>query len=190
MPPSIYSLAPDITMHIGSFSKSLAPALRVGYAVGDWVILGRMAARKNDGGTGGLDQMVAAEYFSSHFDDHMARLNAALEAKRDTIVEALEAEFGTAVDIYKPKGGIFVWLKIDGVDVRDLVAPAARAGIVFNAGPDWACDRDASTSHMRLCFAMPSHETLREGVKALARVCYETTGIPLRSANVSREDTG
>lgn len=190
VPPSIYSLAPDVTVHIGSFSKSLAPALRVGYAVGDWAVLGRMAARKNDGGTGGLDQMIAAEYFTNHFDGHMARLNAALEKKRDTIVEALEREFGTAAEIYVPKGGIFVWLKIDGVDTRDLIAPAAKAGIVFNPGPDWACDREAAAAHMRLCFAMPSHETLREGVKELARVCYETTGIPLRSANVSRESAG
>lgn len=187
VPPSIYSLAPDVCFHLGSFSKSLASALRLGYAVGDWSILGRMAARKNDGGTGGLDQMIVAEYFSNHFDDHMARLNAALEAKRDTLVEALEREFGTAVEIYKPKGGIFVWLKIEGVDVRDLVAPAAKAGVVFNPGPEWACDREASVSHMRLCFALPSHETLREGVRELARVCHETTGIPLRSANVSRE---
>lgn len=186
VPPSIYSLAPDITIHIGSFSKSLAPALRLGYAVADWSILGRMAARKSDGGTGGLDQMVAAEFFANHFDDHMAALNSALEKKRDTIIEALEREFGTSVEIYKPKGGIFVWLKIDGVDVRTLMEPAAKAGIVFNAGPDWACDKEASTSHLRLCFAMPSHEILRDGVAELARVCFEETGIPPRSANISR----
>ncbi len=63
-PPALYSLDPAQVIHIGSFSKSLAPALRVGYAVAGWPILARMIACKADGGTGALDQMVIAEYFS------------------------------------------------------------------------------------------------------------------------------
>ncbi len=187
VPPAIYSLAPDVTVHIGSFSKTLGPALRVGYAVAEWPILGRIMARKADGGTGGLDQMIAAEYFTRHFDAHMSTLNHALHGKLDTIMEALEREFGTSTEIYKPKGGIFVWLKIEGVDVRALTAPAGEAGVVFNAGPDWACDGEAASSYMRLCFALPSHDTIRKGVAELARVCFEQTGIPPRRANVSRE---
>jgi len=72
----------------------------------------------------------------------------------------------------------------DSIDVRTLVKPAAERGIVFNPGPEWAVDPQASKSHLRLCFALPSLETIRAGVAAFARVCYEQTGMPQHSANI------
>jgi 2-aminoadipate transaminase len=186
-PPALYSLDPKQVIHIGSFSKSLAPALRVGYAVADWSVLGRMIACKADGGTGALDQMVIAEYFASHFDDHIARLAGVLGGKLDTMIEALEAEFGTAVEVTRPQGGIFLWLKLpDAVDVTTLVKPAAAAGLVFNPGPEWSCNPAGARSYLRLCFALPSKQEIREGVATLARVCFEQTGIPQQSANRRR----
>jgi 2-aminoadipate transaminase len=89
--------------------------------------------------------------------------------------------------MWRPKGGIFLWLKLpDAVDVRKLVKPAADAGINFNPGPEWVCNPEPAKSYMRLCFALPSKEEIRAGVAALAQVCYEQTGIPVRSANVER----
>jgi 2-aminoadipate transaminase len=183
-PPALYALDPAAVIHIGSFSKSLAPALRLGFVIGPWDVLGRMIAVRGDG-PGALEQMVVAEYFARHFDAHARRLTQGLKAKLDTMVEALEREFGTAAELQRPEGGIFLWLRLpEGVDVRKLVAPAAAAGIAFNPGPDWAADPDAAAPWMRLCFALPSHADIREGVAALARVCAEEIGIPARSANV------
>ena len=186
-PAAFYGLDPSRVVHIGSFSKSLAPALRLGYVVADWQVLSRLLACKTDGGTGALDQMITAEYFATHFDAHIGRLTQTLGAKMDTMIAALEEEFGTSVDITRPKGGIFVWLKLpDEVDVRQLVKPGLAAGIQFNPGPEWSCDPEAAKSHMRLCFALPSHQDIRDGVKALARVCFERFGVPAQSANVRR----
>ena len=186
-PPSLYSMDPKQVVHIGSFSKTLAPALRVGYAVSEWPVLSRMIACKTDSGTGALDQMIVAEYFSKYFDKHVGALTGVLKDKLDTMVEAVEREFGTTAEMWKPKGGIFLWLKLpDSVDVRKLVKPAADAGILFNPGPEWVCNPEPAKSYMRLCFALPSKEVIREGVAALAQVCYEQTGIPVRSANVQR----
>ncbi len=184
VPPSLYSLDPKAVIHIGSFSKSLAPALRVGYAVAAWPVLSRMIACKNDGGTAAIEQMVIAEYFSTHFEAHVEALSDTLRGKLDTMVEAVEREFGTAAELWIPKGGIFLWIKLpDAVDVRTLVKPAAAAGVAFNPGPEWACDAEASRSHLRLCFGLASKQEITEGVAALARVCFEQTGIPERSAN-------
>ena len=189
-PPAIYSLDPSAVVHIGSFSKTLAPALRVGYAIAEWPLLSRLITAKTDGGTGSLDQMVVAEYFSRHFDDHVGKLTQVLKAKRDVMIEAVEREFGTAAELWKPEGGIFLWFKLpDQVDVTKLMKPAADAGIAFNPGPEWACDPNTSKSHLRLCFALPSHEEIRAGVAAFAKVCYEQTGIPSRSANVRNAPT-
>jgi 2-aminoadipate transaminase len=186
-PPALYALDPSCVIHIGSFSKSLAPALRLGYLISKWELMSRLLPLKGDSGTGALDQMIVAEYFSTHYDDHMSRLNGVLHDKLHTMIEAVEKEFGSAAECWVPKGGIFLWIKLpDTVDVRALIKPAAAAGIVFNPGPEWAVSPDNSSHCLRLCFAMPSKATIREGVAELAKVCFETTGIPRRSGNVSR----
>ena len=103
------------------------------------------------------------------------------------MTEAVAREFGHAAECWAPKGGIFLWIKLPAeVDVRKLIKPAADAGIIFNAGPDWAVSAHNSSNCLRLCFAMPDKQTIRDGVAELARVCYEQTGIPLRSGNVPR----
>ena len=186
-PPALYALDPGCVIHLGSFSKSLAPALRLGYIVADWEIMRRLLPLKGDSGTGALDQMVVAEYFSKHFDSHMTHLNGVLHDKLNVMVEAVHREFGASAECWAPKGGIFLWIKLpEGIDNRKLLAPAAKAGIIFNEGPAWAVSAANSASHLRLCFAMPDKQTIRDGVAALAQVCYEETGIPVRSGNVQR----
>jgi 2-aminoadipate transaminase len=190
-PPALLALDRSHVLHIGSFSKTLSPALRLGYVIADPELLGRLVAMKRevDGGTGALDQMVAAEYFAHHFRPHVRALTATLREKLETMVETVNREFGTAVEMWRPQGGIFLWLKFpDAVDVRRLLAPAEKAGIAFNPGPDWAATGEAAKSFMRLCFAFPSKEAIRDGVAALARVSFEETGIPERSANIRRAE--
>jgi 2-aminoadipate transaminase len=186
-PPALYSLDPQHVIHIGSFSKTLAPALRLGYVMADWDFLSRIVAIKSagDSGTGALEQMVVAEYFSQHFQDHVDELSRTLKGKLDTMVEAVAREFGTAVEPWVPKGGIFLWLKLpDQVDTMKLVQPALKAGIAFNPGPEWAVDGAAAKSRLRLCFGLTTKEEIREGVAGFARVCYEETGIPEQSGNI------
>jgi len=186
-PPALYALDPGCVLHIGSFSKSLAPALRLGYLIAGWDIMRRLLPLKGDSGTGALDQMIVAEYFSRHFDSHVGHLNGVLHDKLTAMTEAVAREFGSSAECWVPKGGIFLWIRLPpGINVRNLVKPAADAGIAFNPGPDWAVSPDNSSNCLRLCFAMPSTQIIRDGVAELARVCYEQTGIPLRSGNVRR----
>ena len=186
-PPALYALDPGCVIHLGSFSKSLAPALRLGYVIAPPDIMSRLLPLKGDSGTGALDQMVVAEYFSQHFDSHMVHLNGVLREKLDTMIEAVAREFGSSAECWVPKGGIFLWIRLPPeVDVRKLVKPAADTGIVFNPGPEWAVSAGNSSNCLRLCFAMPGKETIKAGVAELARVCYEETGIPIRSGNVAR----
>lgn len=189
-PPALYGLDPEGVIHIGSFSKTLAPALRIGYVVAGWPVLSRLITAKTDGGTGAVEQMMVAEYFKTNFDSHVRKLAGVFESKLATMVEAVEREFGTAAEMWKPAGGIYLWIKLpDQVDVTKLMQPAAKAGVAFNPGPEWAVDGANAKSYLRLCFASPTHQQIREGVAAFAQVCYEQTGIPVRSANLSRTAT-
>jgi 2-aminoadipate transaminase len=188
-PPAIYAMSGnDSVIHIGSFSKSIAPALRVGYIVAGWSVLSRMLSLKTDAGSGALEQMVLAEYCAPHFSTHVPKLTRGLRAKLDTLMEALNEQFGTTAEFDDPKGGIFLWVKLpDNVDTLKLYQAALAAGVAINPGPEWSTDKAYAGSRLRLCFASPSHDEIREGVAVLAEVCRKEFGVPARSANVEKK---
>jgi 2-aminoadipate transaminase len=187
-PPAIYAMSTNQgVIHIGSFSKSIAPALRVGYIVAPWAMLSRMLALKTDAGSGALEQMVLAEYCAPHFASHVPKLTRGLRAKLDTLMEALNEQFGTSAEFDDPKGGIFLWVKLpDNVDTLKLYQAALAAGVAINPGPEWSTNKRYAGSRLRLCFASPSHDQIREGIAVLAEVCRKEFGVPARSANVEK----
>jgi 2-aminoadipate transaminase len=187
-PPAIYAMSEKgNVIHVGSFSKSIAPALRVGYIVAPWSAMSRMLALKTDAGSGALEQMVLAEYCAPHFATHVPKLTRGLRAKLDTLMEALNEQFGTSAEFEDPKGGIFLWVKLpDNVDTLKLYQAALAAGVAINPGPEWSTDKAYGGSRLRLCFASPSHEQIREGIAVLAEVCRKEFGVPERSSNVEK----
>jgi 2-aminoadipate transaminase len=190
-PPALYAMSQSGgVIHIGSFSKSIAPALRVGFIVAPWQMLSRMLALKADAGSGALEQMVLAEYCAPHFTSHVPKLTRGLRAKLDTLMEALNAQFGTSAEFDDPRGGIFLWVKLpDHVDTLKLYQAALAAGVAINPGPEWSTDKAYAGSRMRLCFANPSHDEIRAGVAVLADVCAKEFGVPARIANVEQRAT-
>ncbi len=186
-PPAIYGMSEcDNVIHVGSFSKSIAPALRVGYVVAPWRVLSRMLALKTDAGSGALEQMVLAEYCDAHFHAHVPELRSALRRKLDALMAALEESFGTSAEFEDPKGGIFLWVKLpEEVDTRKLFQAALADGVAINPGPEWSTDASYAASRMRLCFASPSVDEIRRGVAVLAEVCRREFGIPRHIANVA-----
>src|SRR5262252_4219070 len=191
-PPAIYAMAKNGgVIHIGSFSKSIAPALRVGFIVAPWEMMSRMLALKTDAGSGALEQMVLAEYCAPHFESHVPKLTRGLRAKLDTLMDALGEQFGTSAEFEEPSGGIFLWVKLpDHVDTLKLYQAALAAGVAINPGPEWSTNKPYSGCRLRLCFASPSHEQIREGVAVLADVCRKEFGVPTRSANVEKRAQG
>jgi 2-aminoadipate transaminase len=187
-PPALHALSRHGgVIHIGSFSKSIAPALRVGYIVADWSLLSRMLAIKTDAGSGALEQMVLGEFCPAYFDAHVPALTRGLRQKLETLMDALNEQFGTAAEFDDPKGGIFLWVKLpDEVDTLKLYQPALAAGVAINPGPEWSTDKSYGKSRTRLCFANASHEAIRAGIATLAEVCRREFGVPNRSANVER----
>ena len=187
-PPAIYAMSQSGgVIHIGSFSKSVAPALRVGYIVAKWDVLSRILSIKTDAGSGALEQMVLAEFCAAHFADHVPKLTKGLRVKLEVMMDALAEQFGTAAEFDDPKGGIFLWVKLpDNVDTMKLYQAALAAGIAINPGTEWSVNAAHSKSRLRLCFASPSVIDIREGIAALAEVCRREFGVPARIANVEK----
>jgi 2-aminoadipate transaminase len=185
-PPALYAMSKTANViHTGSFSKSIAPALRVGFVVAPWAALSRMLPLKTDAGSGALEQMVLAEYCTPHFETHVPALRRGLRAKLDTLMEALNEQFGTTAEFEEPKGGIFLWVKLpDHVDTLKLYQAALAAGVSINPGPEWSTDKAYAGCRLRLCFASPTHQQIREGIAALAEVCRKEFGVPTRIGNV------
>ncbi|MDP1674392.1 MAG: PLP-dependent aminotransferase family protein [Burkholderiales bacterium] len=179
-PPALYALS-DLgnVIYIGSFSKTVAPALRVGYIVAPWSVMSRMLAIKTDAGSGALEQMVLAEYCTANFTKHLPLLRKSLRAKLVTLMESLREHFGAAAEFDDPQGGIFLWVKLpEVVDTLKLFPLAQAAGVAINPGPEWSVNKARAQSRLRLCFASLSHEEINQGVAALAEVCRKEFGVP------------
>ena len=102
-------------------------------------------------------------------------------------VPALAEQFGTAAEFGDPAGGIYLWIKLpEQVDTVKLAQAALKAGVSINPGPEWSSNKAYAKNRMRLCFANPDPETIKEGVAVLAEVCRKEFGVPLRSANIDK----
>ena len=133
--------------------------------------------------------MVLAEFCAAAFRRRMCReLTRGLREKLETLMDALNEQFGTAAEFDDPKGGIFLWVKLpDVVDTQKLYQPALAAGVAINPGPEWSTDKALRQEPHCGC-ASPARRTRRsaQGVAALAEVCRREFGVPDRIANVQR----
>lgn len=187
-PPAVYALDDSArSVFLGTFSKSIAPALRVGYVVAPWSLLSRLLACKTDAGSGALEQMVLAEFCPAHFGPHVRKLNGMLKAKCDALTESLAEHFGTAAEFKHPPGGIFLWVRFpDSVDTTKLVQIANAQSVAVNPGVEWSIEGDAAGRAIRICYANPSADQIRRGVARLAEICNREFGVPTHIANVER----
>ena len=187
-PPAVHALdSGGRVVYCGSFSKSVAPALRVGYLVADWPVLSQILPLKTDAGSGALEQLVLGEYAAAQFDTHIADLRRALKAKCDAMVAALEEQFGAAAEFRVPAGGIVVWVNLPpAVDTSRLAEVARAEGVAIDPGAAWTADPATGRHSMRLCFAYPSLAAIGDGIARLAEICHRETGIPVHGANVRR----
>lgn len=187
-PPALHALDKDgRVIYIGSFSKSIAPALRVGYLSANWSIMSRILAQKSDAGSAALEQMILAEFCRTHFHSHVKQLNERLQIKANALCDAIAHHFGSAAKFTRPEGGIFLWVEFpEQINTLALVDAAQQAGIAYNPGPEWSTNPDSTQSSMRLCFANPPLAVLQAGIATLADVFARESGFPARDSDIAK----
>ena len=171
--PTMYSLAPDYVIHLGSFSKIFAPGFRLGWAIAHPEILDKIYVCKQslDLCPPIFDQYVAAEFLSSgRLDANLAKSIELYKGKRDLLLGLLEEYMPSNVSWTHPEGGLFLFLTMpEGFDAVKFYDKALAAGVAYVAGEFFHPDRSGKNT-MRLNFSFMSHERIAEGVKLLAHL--------------------
>ena len=171
--PTMYSLAPDHVIHLGSFSKIFAPGFRLGWAIANPEILDKIYVCKQslDLCPPIFDQYVAAEFLSSgRLDANLQKSIELYKGKRDLLLSLLEEYMPEGVRWTHPEGGLFLFLTMpDGFDAVKFYDKALAAGVAYVAGEFFHPDRSGKNT-MRLNFSFMSPERISEGISLLAEL--------------------
>lgn len=181
--PSMYSMAPERVIMVGTFSKTFVPGFRLGWIVAEREIIERVivAKQSSDLCTPVFNQMVAARYLSSGaYDVNLKKTCALYKRKKEVMVKSFEEFMPKGVTWTNPDGGLFLFLKLpEQFDTRELFDLAIKENVAFVIGEAFHSDGSGKNT-MRLNFSFASDEKIREGVRRLAaaiRKLYEKYGI-------------
>jgi 2-aminoadipate transaminase len=178
VPPSLFELAGGRgVIRLGSFSKILAPGLRLGWIIAPAEVIQRIVSCGLKGNEGGANpfvaHVVAAFCQEGWLEPHIAQLVARYRARRDALLAALEREMPEGVRWTRPAGGFFVWLTLpQPLEAEAVLAEARERGVVFVPGVRFFAEASegGGRRNLRLPFSVLSEAQMAEGVKILAEV--------------------
>ncbi|RMH01146.1 MAG: PLP-dependent aminotransferase family protein [Chloroflexi bacterium] len=164
--------------YVGSFSKILAPALRLGWIVAPTELVSRLTVAKEAGDleSSALTQRAVAAYLDEgHFPAHLARLRQVYNRRRVALLAAIERHFPAGAEWTYPQGGMFVWVKLPGdVDTRLLLETAVSSQqVAFIPGIAFAVPGYQANNCLRLTFSSCSVAQIEEGIARLGQVLKE-----------------
>jgi 2-aminoadipate transaminase len=172
--PSLWSLAPDVVVQAGTFSKIFCPGVRLGWAAGPADVIAQMAGAKQttDQCAGGLGQrMVEAYGRAGGFDRGIPQARALYASHWAAASAALGRHMPEGVRWSEPTGGFFTWLTLpEGVDAVDLRPAAIEAGVNYVPGPPFYAGDGDGRGELRLSFSHLGEADLDEAVRRLAGV--------------------
>jgi 2-aminoadipate transaminase len=175
--PTLYSLdAGEFVIYLGTFSKILSPGARVGWAAAPRPVLQKLQVAKagTDLCTTTFSQLFISTYFrTGRWPGYIAQIKELYRRRRDTLLDALAADFPADATWTHPAGGLFVWATLpDGLDTTDLLAKALSRNVAFVPGRAAYLDGRGGTS-MRLNFSGVGEHDLQEGVRRIGEVVAE-----------------
>jgi len=170
--PTLKSMDTEgLVVYCGSFSKILAPGLRVGFLCADKALTARIAVAKqtSDVHTPMLTQLLCYEFLRRYdIDALIEKMRATYAHRCDVMLRAIEQYFPKGVTYTRPGGGLFIWCDLGhGLDAAALAPQAAANKVVFVPGSAFMVDGERPTSTLRLNYSTMSDERIVEGIKRL-----------------------
>lgn len=160
------------TLYCGSFSKSLAPGLRVGWVCGATEVIRRLVLMKQaaDLHSPTINQIVTHRVARDHFDAHVATLRDTYKARRDRMLAALAREMPEGVTWTKPDGGMFIWLTLPPqIDAAQLLATSLQTErVAFVPGRAFFAD-GSNGNTLRLSFSCADERMIDDGMRRLGQ---------------------
>jgi 2-aminoadipate transaminase len=181
-PGSLRRYDTERTVHVGSFSKTVAPGLRLGWFTGPGAIAEVIANMRTDLGTSTLIQrMIASMMGDGYFDAHLERVAASYRGKRDLLLAALDEHCGDLVRCVEPPGGFFLWVTFDEPLAGNVERLAYEEGVAFLSGSYFDVRGGRVVPAFRLAFGELAEDDLFEGAVRLGRVMRRSVDEVVRS---------
>ena len=176
--PSIKSFDTEgIVVYAGSFSKILAPGIRVAYAVVPKEMAGAFTIAKqvSDVHTGVINQMIVSRWFDEYdVDTHIVKIREIYRHKLNLMCDCLDKYCNGFITYIRPQGGLFIWAKLpDNVDMVDYVNRLIEQKVAVVPGTAFMIDDTKPCSYIRLNFSTPSDEAIVNGVKIMGEIAKQ-----------------
>jgi len=167
----IFRLAPERTIYLSTFSKTLAPGFRLAWVVAPKPIISRLVQAKQgaDLNTGAFIQMVANDICQRGIlRQHVRRLRGVYHARRDAMLDALHEHMPEGVTWTVPQGGLFLWVRTsDRIDTREFMKKSIAAKVAYVPGFAFYPGEQGGEHSMRMNFSYCNEETINEGIYRL-----------------------
>jgi len=167
------------TIYCGSFSKTLAPGLRVGFIVGNAPVIRKLVLMKQaaDLHSSTINQMAISEVAERGFDAQVAKVRAAYSQRRNSMLAALEKYMPAGSRWTKPEGGMFIWVTLpEGMDGAKLLAKSLEsAKVAFVPGQAFFADGSGANT-FRVSFSCSNEQMIEEGISRLGRLIASEIG--------------
>jgi 2-aminoadipate transaminase len=172
-PASLWSMAPDVVLQAGTFSKIFSPGFRMGWAAAPAEIISRLivAKQNSDQCSGALGQRMLEEYGrSGHLAQQIVKSRALYARRARLVTEALAAHMPEGTTWTTPEGGFYVWVTApDGVDTVALSAAARAQKVAYVPGRPFYPD-EAGSTQIRLAYSRVADELIDEGIRRIGDV--------------------
>jgi 2-aminoadipate transaminase len=169
----LISLHKENVIYLGTFSKTLAPGIRLGWIIAPEIVMERLVQAKQgaDLHTGTFVQMLAYDIASRGIlKRHVGTIRTVYRERRDVMLESIEKHFPPGVSWTRPQGGLFLWVRCpEGVDTEQLLKKALEEKVAFVPGFAFFPDGRGRNA-MRLNFSAMSPDKIRLGIERLGRV--------------------
>ena len=175
--PDCYTLLPEKTIQLGSFSKIISPGMRMGWALGPIEVIKKMAIAKqaSDLHSNNLTQRIIYQFLIDNaLDDHLNAIRSFYKEQAEFMITAMKQYFPEGVTWIVPKGGMFIWVSLpEALDATILLKKAIANNVLFVPGENFYVGGEQGKNSFRMNFSNPSKEEITTGIKILGNLIRE-----------------